>query len=461
MEIPGEELEIFLSMGYKKEHLTYAYQHSEDKSVESVLEWLIDHQHELRKNAGAKVQHDSKKLQSKQKQEKPKIVASQKKKKQPVGSESSESSWIGSDDDEEEKIQAAISSNKGKNAKKGLDKKEKISVSDPKVTIWETANEMSSKIANIASNLEPNILTVAILQNFTKWKNSSDDSVQEVLKHLKQEELEHKSLQKIRNCAYQSIDKLMTMKIKKESAFNMKNFEKLLLLLSKLAVFDPNQSEKLLAAYPKFADKMGFECNEEIIYYLDQCATDFEFRELPQSKPIIAQLPDRRTGKEGSQGKSKKHLKSTNNAVGSLPNVNEYKNSKFREAIEIAVQGSKSKEAPITKQKAVPKTAKIFSAAHINLFGGIPVDEENIEEYNESKFKEVLEISLKESKGMKQGPEPIYSEKDLCIVCMDKMREIVNLPCAHFVFCVSCGPLFEHCPMCTKPIIEHLRIYWS
>lgn len=51
-------------------------------------------------------------------------------------------------------------------------------------------------------------------------------------------------------------------------------------------------------------------------------------------------------------------------------------------------------------------------------------------------------------------------EKELCIICMDRIREIVYLPCAHFLTCPLCGPCLKECPICTHKVEKNLKIYW-
>ena len=48
----------------------------------------------------------------------------------------------------------------------------------------------------------------------------------------------------------------------------------------------------------------------------------------------------------------------------------------------------------------------------------------------------------------------------VCIVCMDREREILLRPCNHFCVCQDCvGQLSGHCPMCRQPIQDRERIF--
>lgn len=53
------------------------------------------------------------------------------------------------------------------------------------------------------------------------------------------------------------------------------------------------------------------------------------------------------------------------------------------------------------------------------------------------------------------------SEKELCIVCTGKTREIVFLPCCHFLSCSKCSPQVTKCPICYKKVEKNLKIFWS
>jgi hypothetical protein len=52
-------------------------------------------------------------------------------------------------------------------------------------------------------------------------------------------------------------------------------------------------------------------------------------------------------------------------------------------------------------------------------------------------------------------------DKEFCVICMAKAREIVFLPCRHFLTCNSCGPKFKSCPICEKKCESQMKIFWS
>jgi len=72
----------------------------------------------------------------------------------------------------------------------------------------------------------------------------------------------------------------------------------------------------------------------------------------------------------------------------------------------------------------------------------------NIQKCEESKLEEVK-------------PAKERAEKEFCIVCMEKIREIVFLPCCHFLTCPDCSTKIGTCPLCTKKVDKNLKIFWS
>ena len=51
--------------------------------------------------------------------------------------------------------------------------------------------------------------------------------------------------------------------------------------------------------------------------------------------------------------------------------------------------------------------------------------------------------------------------RNLCIICMNKERSMVYLPCSHLLTCSVCSPLSKQCPLCVQIITQTLKIYWS
>ena len=53
-------------------------------------------------------------------------------------------------------------------------------------------------------------------------------------------------------------------------------------------------------------------------------------------------------------------------------------------------------------------------------------------------------------------------DDDMCIVCMERERSVVLMPCRHIVMCAECGhhvvSLKNGCPMCRQEICSHIVI---
>jgi len=46
-----------------------------------------------------------------------------------------------------------------------------------------------------------------------------------------------------------------------------------------------------------------------------------------------------------------------------------------------------------------------------------------------------------------------------CIVCMHSIRQVVFLPCTHFITCVACSERVSSCPKCRSPIDQRLTTF--
>jgi len=60
-------------------------------------------------------------------------------------------------------------------------------------------------------------------------------------------------------------------------------------------------------------------------------------------------------------------------------------------------------------------------------------------------------------------PKPVdqYENPDECVICMDKKRSVVNVPCGHLVLCDTCGPTVKECPICRAAITNILTVFIS
>lgn len=49
---------------------------------------------------------------------------------------------------------------------------------------------------------------------------------------------------------------------------------------------------------------------------------------------------------------------------------------------------------------------------------------------------------------------------DTCVICLDRLREIVYLPCRHFIVCEQCfsASRLRTCPLCRSPVMEAITV---
>lgn len=58
--------------------------------------------------------------------------------------------------------------------------------------------------------------------------------------------------------------------------------------------------------------------------------------------------------------------------------------------------------------------------------------------------------------------KPNVVEQNVCIVCFENERNIVNLPCKHVVLCQECSILNNStCVLCRNAILTTVQIYFS
>ncbi|VDD91505.1 unnamed protein product, partial [Enterobius vermicularis] len=46
-----------------------------------------------------------------------------------------------------------------------------------------------------------------------------------------------------------------------------------------------------------------------------------------------------------------------------------------------------------------------------------------------------------------------------CVICLDKMPQMLYMPCSHFICCEACGRRFENCPTCRQKICGKITVY--
>lgn len=54
--------------------------------------------------------------------------------------------------------------------------------------------------------------------------------------------------------------------------------------------------------------------------------------------------------------------------------------------------------------------------------------------------------------------EKLYKERD-CVICLDRRKNIIFLPCAHLASCVECSMSMQCCPICRIKVQATIKTY--
>jgi hypothetical protein len=73
-------------------------------------------------------------------------------------------------------------------------------------------------------------------------------------------------------------------------------------------------------------------------------------------------------------------------------------------------------------------------------------------------FEERMSNSKKETAQVQDALEEAVDELN-CIICMDKRKAILLLPCTHLNMCETCAPTQQICPTCRAPITKQQKVY--
>jgi hypothetical protein len=68
------------------------------------------------------------------------------------------------------------------------------------------------------------------------------------------------------------------------------------------------------------------------------------------------------------------------------------------------------------------------------------------------------ETTSAETAQLKEENERLKNER-LCVVCLDKVKNIIFLPCAHLAACLECSFSLQNCPMCRTKIQATVRTF--
>uniref|UniRef100_A0A3B4EBN1 RING-type domain-containing protein n=1 Tax=Pygocentrus nattereri TaxID=42514 RepID=A0A3B4EBN1_PYGNA len=60
-----------------------------------------------------------------------------------------------------------------------------------------------------------------------------------------------------------------------------------------------------------------------------------------------------------------------------------------------------------------------------------------------------------------EGRTPLFSDENLCRICMDAVIDCVLLECGHMVTCTKCGKRMNECPICRQYVIRAVHVFKS
>lgn len=75
---------------------------------------------------------------------------------------------------------------------------------------------------------------------------------------------------------------------------------------------------------------------------------------------------------------------------------------------------------------------------------------------------EVIEKKEEEVKNISESEIVMFNNSDIqnyCLICMQKERNCLIMPCRHNAICVDCGNEIERCPLCEAEISEIMRMF--
>ena len=85
------------------------------------------------------------------------------------------------------------------------------------------------------------------------------------------------------------------------------------------------------------------------------------------------------------------------------------------------------------------------------------------QENNDESKKENIRIKefkkkIKEDKSL-QNEVDLLKEERRCVICLEKDKIIIFLPCSHLASCLDCSVSLKNCPMCRKSIEASIRTF--
>ncbi len=212
-------------------------------------------------------------------------------------------------------------------------------------------------------------------------------------------ELKVSKILELKNQIFAMLNKLLTMKIKKKFTLNVKKLEAIILRIFEMRLLSAKQMDFVIICYKGFCDRVLYPGDEIYTDKLRKCYFD-----TVNADPVSA-----------FSGVKKEDVINILEDKSLINNPN---------LISVIVQNKENEESKLPDMK-----------------------EENGEQ---DEIENALAAAFL-----------THDKSEECIVCMERTREIVFMPCCHFLTCPLCSPRIGKCPMCNKRIDKHLKIFWG
>jgi len=237
--------------------------------------------------------------------------------------------------------------------------------------------------------------------------------------------------------------------------------------------------------------KEVMKMDQKCINYLDSSIQSFKYTRIKDPNFQISELAEQMKSLKFKTSETAANVVSYMNMEGHFPKIEEFKHKIFSVLIKILTMKVTKKDRihvenletalkiafelnlfKVPQMKSLITLAPKFCAKTVDKLG-----EETYaileKKYQETAAKEgngfnfdlpdvLAEIKAAEEEdeepGMKGGE---VGDKEFCIVCMEKVREVVFMPCCHFLTCPLCSPRISKCPVCNKTVQKHLKLFWS
>jgi len=88
-----------------------------------------------------------------------------------------------------------------------------------------------------------------------------------------------------------------------------------------------------------------------------------------------------------------------------------------------------------------------------------PASEKQDISMTESKKRDALDSVMEIQDTSKRAKTEPLKEEELCVICLDKKKEILLLPCKHLCLCSGCSSSVSDCPLCRLAIASKTTVY--